>query len=49
VNDTVLAAITGALVQYLHDRREDIDHFVVSIPVSGRATATATRFGSATK
>jgi WS/DGAT/MGAT family acyltransferase len=46
VNDAVLAAITGALAQFLHDRHEEVDHFVVSIPVSGREAATAARLGN---
>jgi diacylglycerol O-acyltransferase len=46
VNDAVLAAITGALAQFLHDRHEEVDHFVVSIPISGREAATAARLGN---
>ena len=46
VNDAVLAAITGALAQFLHDRHEEVDHFVVSIPISGREAATAAQLGN---
>jgi hypothetical protein len=46
VNDAVVAAITGALAQFLHERGEDVDHLVVSIPVSGRESATAARLGN---
>lgn len=41
-----MTAITGALAQFLHQRQEDVDHFVVSIPVSGREAATAARLGN---
>lgn len=46
VNDAVLAAITGALRMFLSERGEDVAHFGVSIPVSGREAATATRLGN---
>jgi Protein of unknown function (DUF1298). len=46
VNDAVLAAITGALARFLAERGENVDHFGVSIPVSGREAATATRLGN---
>jgi diacylglycerol O-acyltransferase len=46
VNDAVLAAITGVLAWFLHDRHEEVDRFVVSIPVSGREAATAARLGN---
>lgn len=46
VNDAVLAAITGALRMFLSERGEDVAHFGVSIPVSGRQAATATRLGN---
>jgi WS/DGAT/MGAT family acyltransferase len=46
INDAALAAITGALAQFLGDRHEAVDHLVVSIPISGRAAATAARLGN---
>jgi diacylglycerol O-acyltransferase / wax synthase len=46
VNDAVVAAIGGALAGFLHQRGEDVDHLVVSIPISGREAATATRLGN---
>lgn len=46
VNDAVLAGITGALAQFLHERGEDVDSFGVSIPVSGRAAASTTQLGN---
>ena len=46
VNDAVLAAITGALRQFLADRAETVDHFVISIPVSTRAETTAAELGN---
>lgn len=46
VNDAALAAIAGTLTQFLHQRQEHVDHFVISIPVSGRESATATRLGN---
>lgn len=46
VNDAVVAAIGGALAEFLHERGEDVDHLVVSIPISGREAATATRLGN---
>jgi diacylglycerol O-acyltransferase / wax synthase len=46
VNDAVLAAITGAVAKFLHEQREEVDHFVVSIPISGREVATAARLGN---
>ncbi|HSJ46896.1 MAG TPA: wax ester/triacylglycerol synthase family O-acyltransferase [Euzebyales bacterium] len=41
VNDVVLAAVTGALRAVLRRRGEDITTIVVSVPVSGRASAGA--------
>ena len=46
VNDAVVAAVAGALAQFLHQRGEDVDHIVVSIPISGREAATAARLGN---
>ncbi|MGZ4739552.1 MAG: wax ester/triacylglycerol synthase domain-containing protein [Ilumatobacteraceae bacterium] len=46
VNDAVLAAITGALAKFLRGWGEQVDYFVVSIPVAGRKAATATRLGN---
>ncbi|CAM3853037.1 wax ester/triacylglycerol synthase domain-containing protein [Smaragdicoccus niigatensis] len=46
VNDAVLAAIGGALRTLLAHRGEHIDEFVVSEPVSVRATATAGALGN---
>ncbi|WP_113705591.1 wax ester/triacylglycerol synthase domain-containing protein [Nonomuraea lactucae] len=46
VNDAVLAAITGAVRALLASRGESIPDLVVSIPVSARASTTATRLGN---
>ena len=46
VNDAVLAAITGALRVFLSERGEEVAHFGVSIPASGRKAASATRLGN---
>ncbi|MEZ5239302.1 MAG: WS/DGAT domain-containing protein, partial [Microthrixaceae bacterium] len=46
VNDAVLAAITAALRGFLADRGEEVDRFVVSIPVSSRESSTAGRLGN---
>ncbi|APA95935.1 Diacylglycerol O-acyltransferase [Nocardia seriolae] len=48
VNDVVLAAISGALFEILDARGERPRHLVVSIPVSGRRTATASDLGNDT-
>lgn len=46
INDVLLVAITGALARFLGERNEDVDHLVVSVPVSGRVGATATEPGN---
>ncbi|MEV6097225.1 wax ester/triacylglycerol synthase domain-containing protein [Nocardia sp. NPDC051981] len=48
VNDVVLAAVTGALLEILDARGERPHRLVVSIPVSGRHTATVTDLGNDT-
>ena len=48
VNDVVLAAVTGALITELHARGEHPARLVVSVPVSGRPSATADRLGNNT-
>ncbi len=46
VNDAVLAAVTGALRSVLLRRGEDVDSFVISVPVSARISAVASRLGN---
>lgn len=46
VNDVVLTAVTGALREVLRHRGEQVDEFVVSVPVSGRDAATPTHLGN---
>lgn len=46
VNDVVLTAVTGALGEVLGDRGEQVDQFVVSIPVAARTETTATELGN---
>jgi WS/DGAT/MGAT family acyltransferase len=46
INDIVLAAVTGALRSVLLRRGENVDRFVISVPVSARVAATATRLGN---
>lgn len=46
INDAALTAITGALARYLHERHEDVGHFVLSIPVSSRDATTADQLGN---
>jgi diacylglycerol O-acyltransferase / wax synthase len=46
VNDVILTAATGALGHLLDARGEDIDRLIVSVPVSARASATATSLGN---
>jgi len=46
INDAALTAITGALARYLHERHEDVDHFVLSIPVSNRTDASEVQAGN---
>ena len=48
VNDVVLAAITGALLDALNARGEHPGHLVVSVPVSGRRSADAEALGNNT-
>src|SRR5215217_8288002 len=48
VNDVVLAAVTGALITELHARGEHPARLVVSVPVSGRPSATTDRLGNNT-
>jgi NRPS condensation-like uncharacterized protein len=47
VNDVVLAAVTGSLRDLLHDRGEDVDQLVVSIPISSRSRTTSQELGNA--
>jgi len=46
VNDVILTAVTGALHAVLQQRGEDIDRFVISVPISGRRSATAGHLGN---
>jgi diacylglycerol O-acyltransferase / wax synthase len=46
VNDVVLTAVTGALRAVLRHRGENVDRFVVSVPVAGRRQATAGHLGN---
>jgi diacylglycerol O-acyltransferase len=46
VNDVVLAAVTGALHGLLGQRGEDVDRFVISVPVAGRRSASAGHLGN---
>ena len=46
VNDAAVTAITAALGRFLRERDENVDHLVLSIPVSGRTAATARRLGN---
>jgi hypothetical protein len=48
VNDVVLAAVTGAMLDGLHARGERPGRLVVSVPVSGRAPADAGSLGNDT-
>ncbi|GIF02050.1 diacylglycerol O-acyltransferase [Paractinoplanes rishiriensis] len=48
VNDVVLAAVTGAMLDGLHARGEWPGHLVVSVPVSGRDPADAGSLGNNT-
>jgi diacylglycerol O-acyltransferase / wax synthase len=48
VNDVVLAAITGALLDMLNARGEHPGHLVVSVPVSGRRSADVDGLGNNT-
>ena len=46
VNDAAVTAITAALGRFLRERNENVDHLVLSIPVSGRTAAVARRLGN---
>jgi diacylglycerol O-acyltransferase len=46
VNDVVLTAVTGALHAVSHHRGEDVDRFVISVPVAARRALTATQLGN---
>lgn len=46
VNDVVLTAAAGALGRLLDARGENVDSLVFSVPVSARASATATSLGN---
>jgi WS/DGAT/MGAT family acyltransferase len=46
VNDVVLTAVTGALHAVLRYRGEDVDRYVISVPVAGRHEAIAGRLGN---
>lgn len=48
VNDVVVTAVTGALVDLLARRGERVDELVVSVPVSRRAQVDAGSLGNAT-
>jgi diacylglycerol O-acyltransferase / wax synthase len=47
VNDVVLAVVTGGLRELLLARGEQVDRFVVSIPISARRGATTHQLGNA--
>jgi len=46
INDAVLSAVAGALRTMLTARGEDVDHLVVSIPVSARRQAEMAELGN---
>jgi diacylglycerol O-acyltransferase / wax synthase len=46
VNDVVVAAVTGAVLDILHARGEAPRRIVVSVPVSGRRTAGSSALGN---
>jgi diacylglycerol O-acyltransferase / wax synthase len=48
VNDVVLAAVTGALLETLCARGEHPGRLIVSVPVSGRPSAGPDRLGNNT-
>lgn len=48
VNDVVVTAVTGALVELLARRGEAVDELVVSVPVSRRVQGAAGTLGNAT-
>lgn len=46
VNDVVLSAVAGALRTLVESRGEEVDRFVVSVPVSRRRSTTAADLGN---
>ena len=46
VNDVLLTAVSGALQAVLRLRGENVDRFVLSVPVSARRTTTTDRLGN---
>jgi WS/DGAT/MGAT family acyltransferase len=46
VNDIVLTAVTGALHAVLQHRGENVDRFVISVPISARREATRGHLGN---
>ena len=46
INDAALAAVTGSLARHMAERGEDVEDFVVSIPVSARGASTASQLGN---
>ena len=46
VNDVLLAAVAGALGAVLRRRGEDVDSFIISVPVSSRREASAAQLGN---
>jgi diacylglycerol O-acyltransferase len=46
VNDVVLTTVAGALHALLRRRGEDVDHLVISVPVSARTEDTGARLGN---
>ncbi|WP_282438687.1 wax ester/triacylglycerol synthase domain-containing protein [Actinoplanes sp. TBRC 11911] len=48
VNDVVLCAVTGAMLAVLRARGEHPGHLIVSVPVSGRTSASPGRLGNNT-
>jgi WS/DGAT/MGAT family acyltransferase len=46
VNDIVVTAVTGALHTVLRQRGENLDRFVISVPVSGRRSVGARHLGN---
>jgi WS/DGAT/MGAT family acyltransferase len=48
VNDVVLTAVSGALHAVLRHRGENVDRFVISVPISARRETTAAGLGNQT-
>ena len=46
VNDVILTCVATALSEALHERGEQVDHFVMSVPVSARRTAEIAQLGN---